>query len=195
MSAVSRAELEAMSHDDLVEYILDLQTTVDEFKTRVQSIERTRKPIVERIEALEAENDRLRERLDTTEATAQGAIRAARDTGSRSKTQLAADITRNVLVTRAAQGGPAAGRKVTIRDIQDKAEPDHQLAWAIVDRAWSTLREQWPQFYETTKDGQKALNIRADEITPALAMTVQTDLGRDDVAKPFVGDEPPGGPN
>jgi len=194
--SLSRAELAAMDRDELIDYIADQTETVENLETLVHVQIEKRKELADRVEELadrvddlEAENEQLRERLDEVDATAKGAIHAANDDSSdKSKTQIAADITRNLLVTRAATGNTAGDRKVTVGKIQEQAKPEHQLAWSIVDRAWSQLCEQWPQFYETTKDGQQALNVRADEVSPALAQVVQTHLGRDDLAKRFVGE-------
>lgn len=194
-SSHSRAELAAMDKDELIDVIHEQSETVDNLETLVHVQIEKRKALEDRVDHLEEQNQQLRDRLDDLEATAQGAYTVANQgTGEkRSKTQVARDLSRNLLVVKVANDCPAADRPVTINDVQEKAKPEHELAWAIVDRAWSKLREDWPQFYETTHDGAKALSIRPDEVTAALAKVVQTDLGRDDLAKRFVGDESKGG--
>lgn len=146
-------------------------------------------------ERLRKENEQLRDRIDDAEATAKGAYTVASSgkNGEKTKTQVAEEITRNLLVKKVYNDCPASDRPVTITDIQDKAEPDYTLKWATVRNAFDNLREDWPQFYDTKNDGQQALSIRPSKITPALAKVVQEDLGRHDLAKRFVGDKEGGG--
>lgn len=168
-----------------------LYTSIEERKNLEKKVD----ALVDRVDELEAENERLREQNAELESKTKAALRSAHTdaTGEKSKTQVAVDMTRNILVTKVANGCGSSDRPVTISRIQDKASPDYQLAWSLVDNAWGNLQEQWPQFYETKKNGQKALSVRPDEISPSLAYAVQTDLGRDDLAKRFVGDKGEGG--
>jgi len=205
MSAgLSRAELEAMNHDELIDTILDLQSTVEDLELRVEALGNgletandEREAILKRLDDIEAENQRLRDDLADATATAQGAYKAANAGrhGDKSKCQLARDLTRNVLVQRAAGNSAAQDRKVTIAKVQELAEDGHgvDLKWQTVRDAWDSLQEDWPQFYETAKDGSQALSVRPSNVTPALAKAVQADLEGDGLAKSFVGDEAGGG--
>jgi len=71
MSSVSRAELEAMERDELVDTIVEMDQAVDNLQTLVHtSIEKRKEAtdrldeLADRVEAIEAENERLRERVD-----------------------------------------------------------------------------------------------------------------------------------
>ncbi len=78
MSSVSRAELEAMSKDELIEHVTDLQGRVDDLEIEVErldtisirAIDRAKNAeeavgeLTDRLDDLEAENERLRDRVD-----------------------------------------------------------------------------------------------------------------------------------
>jgi hypothetical protein len=85
--------------------------------------------------------------------------------------------------------GPA--RKLTVSEVQDLVDRDYgaEPAWAVVDRAWTQLTDEWPQFDTSSKDGDKALRLRVDHVTTALIRTVETSLERDDLVKRFGGAE------
>lgn len=172
------------SHDD--EGVEDVSPfeKVDMIVERLADLE-------ERVDDLEAENDDLRDELADTRSKATAAVTMlASGDEDESKTELAKRLTRNMLVVRAAKGAAGQDRPVTVGDIQTRAEEVEgvELAWSIVDRAWSNLCEEWPQFHETSKGGNQALSIRPSNVTEALATIVQADLGRDDLTKRFVGE-------
>ena len=191
--SLSRAELEAMDRDELIDTIVELTDTVDDLQLTVDVL-------VERVNELEDDLDTLREeapdtdRVAAVESDAKAALRAATAGGEgKSKTEIAKELTRDLLVVRAAKGATGRDRPVTVSKVQDKAAPEHDLKWSLVDHAWNSLVEEWPQFYETQKNGNKALSVRTDQITPALVRTVETSLDRDDLTKRFVGDSEGGG--
>lgn len=147
--------------------------------------------LVETVETLREENQTLRNRLDDIEATAEQAMTVAsrgHDPDDRTQTELAAAVTRNVVVLRALDDGVEHPR-VTIREIRDRARDHHggSLAWSIVDRAWDDLQAEWAQFERVTKRGEKALTVKDHGLTTALVRTVEVDLGRTDLTKQFVG--------
>jgi len=187
--SLSRAEVEAMDRDELIETIIGMRDTVDDLQLSVDVLIERVNDSENRIDELESEVSHLREQATEAEVTAKGAYRAANQgqADQKSKTQIAHDITRNLLVAKAARDAPAADRPVTVADVREKARPDHDLRWQTVRNAWDGLLEKWPQFYETADDGDQAVSIRPDEVSPALAKTVQADLDRDDLAKRFVG--------
>ena len=197
--SVSRAELETMDRDELVDLIVELSDDIDDHKARFEALSKWKENTNERIlevvetnERLRAENQQLKDRLDEIEATAEQAMSVAsrgHDPDARSKTEVAKHLTRNTLVTRAANNTAGTDLPLTIGDVQEKAEPEHDLKWQIVRNAWDDLKEEWPQFHETTSDGSQAMSIRQSHITKALARAVELDLGRTDLAKRFVGDE------
>ena len=199
--SVSRGELEGMDRDELVETVDDLSTTVQMLEAHLEAMSRwkesmndDRDALLDRLDALEAENRRLSERLVNVEATAQGAYREANagNHGKKSKTQLARDLTRNVLIKRCAQGATGTHVPITTKTVQQLADDAHgrDLKWQTIRDAWDSLQEDWPQFYDTKKNGLQALSVKKSEVTPALVQAVQADLGRDDLAKPLLGEKP-----
>jgi len=196
--SLSRAEIEAMDKDELAATIVELSQQVADQQARIEAYSRWKDSardelhdLADRVEDLEAENQRLRERLDDAEVEARQAMTVAsrgHDPDSRSKTEVAKHLTRNELVRRCAAGGPAQDRPLTIRDVRDRAAPEHELAWETVNRAWGQLREEWPMFRETSTDGNRALTLSAGDVTPGLARAVGADLDRPDLTKRFVGD-------
>lgn len=78
-SSLSRAELEAMSKDELLDEIVEMSQTVDRLETLVEvSIEKRKATdkrvddLVNRVEDLEAQNERLRQRLEVVQPTTEG---------------------------------------------------------------------------------------------------------------------------
>jgi regulator of replication initiation timing len=177
--------------DDLEDRVDALSTWQDTTRTTIWDLE-------EELDALQADIQRLNERLDDIAATAEQAMTVAsrgHDADGKSQTQAAKEVTRDELVRRAGKGVTGPARKVTITEIADIVDREYgtEPAWAVVNRAWSQLTDEWPQFDESRKDGNKAMRVRADHITTALARTVETSLDRDDLAKRFGGAESTGG--
>lgn len=203
--SVTRPELETMGRDELIDFILKLQRRVDDHEARLEAMSRwkdTTNKRLERVldenERLQAENELLKDHLSDIEAKAEQAMTLAsrgHNPESRSKTEVAKHLSRNELVRRATKDVPAKDRKLTIADVQKRAEPEHELAWEIVNRSWKQLREEWPQFRETKKDGVKALTISPRDIPKGLARAVEIDLERNDLVKQFVGDKQVGDQN
>jgi len=134
----------------------------------------------------------LEEKSTEAKSLAQGAIRRATTEANtkQKKTDMVRILTRNVLVKRAAQGKNVSSSALTTTEVQERLEDRADIKWQTVIDGWNKLAETWPQFYETKKDGVKALNVRKDEITPSLAQTVQADLEVDGLAKRLVGEKP-----
>jgi len=200
--SLSRAELEAMDRDELVDAIVDLADQVDDQQARLEAMSRWKEATTDRLgdvmdqnERLRAENEQLRARLNDIEAKAEQALATAgaNDPADRTKTDHARILTRNLLVTEAADVGSDTVVKVTVADIKERAKPERSLRWQTVKNAWSDLQAEWPQFRDTTKDGSQALGINADAVTTGLVRRVERDLGRTDLAKRFVGDSGEGG--
>ncbi len=146
------------------------------------------------VEALQADVQQLEESLEDVAATAEQAMTVAsrgHDPDGKSQTQAATEVTRDELVRRAGKGVTGPARKVTVREVQDLVDRDYgtEPAWAVVDRAWRRLTDEWPQFEVAQKNGDKALRLRAEHVTTALVRTVETSLERDDLAKRFGGAE------
>jgi chromosome segregation ATPase len=83
MSSVSRAELEAMGREELIDHIVEQDQRIDDLDAecerlnnlvvraldRGKDLDETVKQLADRVANLEAENERLRGRLDTTGTT------------------------------------------------------------------------------------------------------------------------------
>lgn len=131
------------------------------------------------------------EKSTEAKSLAQGAIRRATTEANtkQKKTDMVRILTRNVLVKRAAEGKNVSSSALTTTEVQERLEDRADIKWQTVIDGWNKLMETWPQFYETKKDGVKALNVRKDEITPSLVQTVQADLEVDGLAKRLVGEK------
>jgi len=195
--SLSRAEVEAMDRDELVDTLVDMGATVDNLEAIVHtSIDKRRElgervdDLADRVEDLETENERLREELAEAEATTKAAFRAAKQgqDADKTQTQVAHDHTRNLLVTRALNGATGTDRPVTVAQVREKAKPEYNLNWQTVRNAWDNLLDDWPQFYETVKDGDQAISVRTSDVTLPLVKLVQADLERDDLTNRFVGE-------
>jgi len=179
----------------------ELRDRIDELEKRLNAMsawkDDTRQTLWDHdddLESLRADIQRLDERLDDIAATAEQAMTVAsrgHNPDGKSQTQAAKEVTRDELVRRAAHEVSGPRRRLTIGEVQDLVDRDYgeEPAWAVVDRAWSQLTSEWAQFQRVTKDGDKALGLRAAHTTTALTRTVETSLGRDDLAKRFDGTE------
>lgn len=174
-----------------------IRERIDKLEAVTTALQQSRPSIVDDIEQLREENQQLKARIDKLEPLAEQAMVVAsrgHETDTPKKTEIAKNITRNELVRRAAMGGPADRRPVTVTDIKQMALPDVKLAWKTIhDDAWADLRVDWPCFRKTTKDGQKALTVSRRDIPKALARAVEIDLDRDDLANQVVGGNSAGG--
>lgn len=192
---MSQASPDQMNRDQLVDRVETLESELNRLEAILYKIVDRSKANEKELE--EFHNSYDESRLQKIEEKADHALFIASkgsETGEKNKTEYAKSISRNTLVVRALRGGPAKDRKITIADVQQKGEDEgRELAWEIVNRSWKQLREEWSQFYETSKQGKKALNVREKDITKPLVIEVQTDLGEDDLTKRFVGDESVGG--
>lgn len=188
-----------MDRDELVDTIVGLSETVDDQQARLEAFSRWKETttgrladVTEQNERLREENEQLRERLDAIEAKADQALTAASggDPDDRTDTEHARVLTRNILVTDAAEfTDEQTVAKVTIAQVRDRAKPQRSLKWQTVRNAWDDLLGEWPSFREGQKDGQQALTLPKQNATKALVRTVERDLGRDDLAKRFVGEK------
>lgn len=183
---------------DLCERLEELEMRVDALSAWQDSTREALFDYDDHLEDLETDLQTLREELDDIRATAEQAMSVAsrgHDADAKGQTQAAKEVTRDELVRRAGKGVTGPARKVTITEIADIVDREHgeEPAWAVVDRAWSQLTDEWPQFEESRKDGNKALRVRAEHITTALVRTVETSLDRNDLAKRFGGTENTGG--
>ncbi len=179
------------SRDELADKVDRLETLLHKQIEKRKALEETVDEQADRVDELEAANEELRAELEDVGTKATAAVRMLTESDSdESKTEYAKRLTRNMLISRAASNTTGTRRAVTIATIQERAEESEtgpsEVAWAIVDRAWDQLCDKWEAFYGTTKEGQNALNVRPSQVTEPLATIVQTDLGREGLAKRFV---------
>jgi chromosome segregation ATPase len=131
--------------------------------------------------------------IDDATQTAIGLATASPSSDHGQQTQVAKNLARNKLVKMKADVGPSYSTcEVSNGQIRDMAEPEHDLAWQIVDNAWSHLVDDWDCFEIDTSGDEKTLQLVS---TPekALVKAVERDLGRDDLAKSFFGEKLPKG--
>jgi len=133
------------------------------------------------------------EQIDDATQTAIGLATASPTSDHGEQTQLAKSLARNRLVKmRADVGKTYSTCAVTNAKIREMAEPEHDLAWQIVDNAWSRLCSDWDCFSVDESGAEKTLTLTETPPKP-LVKAVERDLGRDDLAKSFFGEKLPKG--
>lgn len=145
---------------------------------------------IARVNKLEEENQRLREKLDDVEEIADTAYGIAGETsdgartdGGPSKQKRAELLSRNEVV-RDAITGKAEGGSVTAGEVKSMARPETNLYHKQVTRAWEKLVEKWPPFrYERPDDNTDRLKVNRDDLSEDLVRVVERDLGRDDLVE------------
>jgi regulator of replication initiation timing len=195
MSADTPDEDEAVpTPEDLIDRLAALEQHLEALSNWKDSTREQLWALEDEVEALQADVQQLSESLEDVAATAEQAMTVAsrgHDPDGKSQTQAATEVTRDELVRRAGKSVTGPARKLTVREVQDLVDRDYGIepAWAVVDRAWRRLTNEWPQFEVAQKNGDKALRLRAEHVTTALVRTVETSLERDDLAKRFGGAE------
>ena len=140
----------------------------------------------DRIEELEEENEQLRAEIEQATNGAKAAIKSAKQhNGGVNKTAWAKETTRNVLITKAAQGAALTQRHVTSAYLKERAQPDFEIYHQQIQNGWEQLTTEWDCFYQTEKDGRQAMNVRKEQVPESLVALVQNDLERDDLTKGF----------
>jgi len=133
--------------------------------------------------------------IDDATQTAIGLATASPQSDHGEKTQVAKNLARNRLVKMRANVGQSFSTcEVSNATIQEMAEPDYDLAWAIVDNAWGHLADDWECFEIDDSGDQKTLKLANTPPKP-LVKAVERDLGRGDLAKSFFGEKLPTGPS
>lgn len=168
-------------------FVQELAGTTDD--TDVQVVEATYRALNE----LEAQgvigNQNIETEIQNVRTIAENALSLAEpDDDTNSNKQAAARrITRDELIRRYVSGSSWHADAVTISDVQTRAEPEHELEWTTVDRAFGNLAENWEAFYRGQEDGQKALLVNGNMVSEQLARTVSVSLEREDIANIVVG--------
>lgn len=188
----SRAELEAMDRDELIEVIVDLSARVDDLETQatldgmevaavrrllagasgyrdqdvditdISSIEMADAVVDSLTEATE-ELQELRDRMDQLESDV--AASKTPDRGSRTKVVLAMEVARDEAVRRSKKG--LRGGQVdypTVRDIADREEGVELNSGTVYD-AFDRLENEWSAFHvKAGEDGPNTPNkqLRCD---------------------------------
>ena len=187
-----------ISHAELVDQVKDLHRWRDGISNWKDWVSDEIETIIEENEQLRAENEELREQLDRIEKTAEQALSVAskgHDPDEMTQTEMAKRVTRDEICRRAAVSAFGKDRKLTIAEAQDLVDRDYgkKPAWAVVNRAFNQLKEDWPEISETSKDGCKALRVDKKKITNEFVAMCETSLERDDLTKRFGGGERVGG--
>jgi hypothetical protein len=102
-------------------------------------------------------------------------------------------LARNKLVKmRADVGRSFSTAEVSNKRVREMAEPEHDLAWQIVDNAWRDLADNWDCFEIDESGDEKTLQL-VDTPPKPLVKAVERDLDRHDLAKSFFGEKLPKG--
>lgn len=194
----SRSDDISQEKPELAVRLKDVEQRLEAFSIWQDNIRETIWKFEDEIDQLHTDIHELQVTLEETEATAEQAMTIASRGHSpegKSQTQATKEVTRDELVRRAANGVTGPNRKLTVSEVADIVDREYgkKPAWAVVDRAWAQLTNEWPQFEEAKKEGNKALRLRTGDVTTGLVRTVEVSLGRSDLAKRFGGTEPPTG--
>jgi hypothetical protein len=152
--------------------------------------------VVEAIEDLHRRIDEVEADAHLAKATATS--RTVADGGSRSKKDVALELSRDELVRQVLVGESGSttdiktgekhrvGASLEVGDVRRMARPQTELKWkTIVRDAWPELVERWPCF--RVDDDPKRLVIAPEDVPPELARLVEDSLDRDDLANQVVG--------
>lgn len=133
------------------------------------------------------------EAVDDATQTAIGLATASPETDHGEKTSVAKTVARNKLVKARAEVGQSYSKaELTNRQVREMAEPEHDLAWQIVDNAWTSLTKNW-ECFEVDDSGEEKTLVLTETPPKPLVKAVERDLGRDDLAKSFFGEKLPQG--
>jgi cell division septum initiation protein DivIVA len=189
-SAIPRTPKEAR------EFLEKLSTRVDHLFEDVVDVETKAEEHDDRIEELEAENEQLRQELEEVRTIAEQSMviaSAGRDPGSEPKVEHAKRLTRNELIRRVAIDAPSTDQPITASKVQEMAKPERELAYQSVKDGRGQLREEWPCFRGTKKNGARAITVSKSDVPKALTRAVEVDLDRDDLTKSIISGAGKGG--
>lgn len=150
---------------------------------------------IDRLDELEAENRRLRQRVEEAERKSSNALGVAkahddgvRADGSPSKVEQARLKARNELVRKTLLGSTGTeGAQVTVAEVQDMCRPELDVKYQTVKDAFAHLTSKWDTFtLGETADGNRSLQCAEDALRHDLVGAVEEDLGRDDLTKRLI---------
>lgn len=143
---------------------------------------------VESHESLVSCVDRLDDDVEAAEDAATTAVRMAKhakNSGTGEKIDAARQIARDHLVKEAAR--TRTSTSVTVGTVQEKADPQHDLAYQTVKDAFGDLKRNWGALNETTNEsGTRVLAINPDAVGRDLAKTTERSVGQDGLAKRLI---------
>jgi hypothetical protein len=168
-----------------------LEEEVERLSQNLNAVFAKLNAVEERVEELEEELDEARARAEDAEerssralATAGQIDDGARSDGGPSKTRLAAIVSRDEVVRRAADtgaGGVKAGEVKTMARGRN-VDVDHRLVF----NGWDDVVEEWPEFrVEDREDRPKRLVVDADDVSTELAWTVEQSSDADGLTEQF----------
>jgi len=146
---------------------------------------------VERIEALERENERLRSELEEVKNDSELALAVAGETADRSradggpsKTKRAELLSRNEIVRQAVTSG--TGGAVTGGNVIDMAKPSTNLYHRQVRDAWDKLVAKWSSLRVDERDDEdNRLVADAEHLEDELVRLVDQDLSDENLTEQF----------
>lgn len=129
----------------------------------------------------------LDEQTDSLERRAEAAIAevsARSDGGEVTKKDIARKEARNELVRSAATSRNGEST-ITVSEIQKQARPQTELNYQTVKDAFYDLQARW-ECLSVDESGERRLVLDVEEISRQLVVTVEEDLGRNDLTKELI---------
>jgi len=136
----------------------------------------------ERVAELEDRVDKIDRTADTALTVAETQAEPAAEV---SKKRVAMLTTRNELLrATAVDRSQTSGASVEIADVQEMAKPETKLYHQTVIDSWDELAADWEAFsIGGNEAGNTVCRVEPDDLDPRLVKTVESALGRDDLAK------------
>lgn len=168
-----------------------LGEVVDDLLAWRDGMTRWKEAVNDRLEALEAdgtEQERIDEALRKAETALAVANHHAPDRSEMSKQRFAAVQTRDYLVKQFdVQRTAVVQPQVTVSRVVELCEPEKNVHYESVKRAWNDLAAEWTAIYVTENEaGTRVCRCRMEDVSKELVNLVEFSLDRDGLANRFV---------
>jgi hypothetical protein len=138
----------------------------------------------------------VKEELDEVHETAATAAAVAKDRradgGETTKVDIAKALARDEVVRRCLVDDSVDGdAAIPATKVQELARPQHELKYQTVKDALREVRDTWPELY--VKQKPRRLYLEKAQLSRECVLAVEESLGRDDLTKRLISENPPGG--
>jgi len=203
---MSDTQLQQLDRDELEQRVRELEEMVDEINLWRDAISAWKSnatqdmyDVQDDIDELRADVQDLRDDLESVRSRSDQAMQVAAGNingDELSQTEMVKVVTRDELVRQTAMARneelPIKLRVADVKDLVDR-EYGRTPAWTVVMRGWEQLASEWLAIEVGSLRGDNAAVLERQHIGKSLIAAVEESLGRDDLAKRFVGDDTEGG--